>query len=340
VALCTAAKLTAVAVMPSAVALSTATGVASKNALVLTISGSGAELTAQSQGAPSAIRHLNRSDQEKLFVGELRRAVSAMPSNGTAREMVLWDHAGMDAGTLGKSLGFSVRSGDLPVLGVDASDAGRNGEGRRYAAAVALGLAGLGEERLAIDFLHSRLAPPKPQRVPKWVTPAALGAVLFISAILWGYTDLQRQQSNLDKVNLQLNSEKDEIAAAAAFVSKVSVAQAWHGGNPRYLACLKDLTNAIPNDNQTYATSLHISETPKPPPVPGISPANTIDVRSLTGQLIGKTSDQQRVQAILDQMKRNPAFTDVKNNGSEETGRSREVSFSINFVYVPPKAAQ
>ena len=340
VELCTAAKLNAVAVMPSAVALSTAIGVTSKNALVLTISGSGAELTAQSQGIPSALWHLNRPDQEKSFVGELRRAVSALPSNGTTREMVLWDHGAMDAGSLGQSLGFSVRNGDLPVLGVDASDAGRNGEGRRYAAAVALGLAGISEERLAIDFLHSRLAAPKPQLVPNWVIAAALGAIVLIGSIVWGYTELQRKQTNLDKVNAQLNSEKEEIAAAALFVSKVSVAQAWHGGNPRYLACLKDLTNAIPDDHQTYATSLHISESPKPPPVPGASAANTIDVRSLSGQLIGKTSDQQRVQAILDQMKHNPAFTDLKNNGSEETGRSREVSFSINFVYLPPKMAQ
>jgi Tfp pilus assembly protein PilN len=340
VAICTAAKLNAIAVMPSAVALSAATGAVSKDALVLTISGAGAELTAQSKGVPSAIRHLNGPGQERSFVGELRRAVSALPSNGTAREMVVWDPAGMDAASLGTSLGFSVRSGDLPVLGVDISQAERNGDGRRYAAAVALGLAGIGEERLPIDFLHSRLAPPRAQRVPNWVIAAVVGGVVLIGSILLGYTDLQRQQAKLDQINAQLDSEKADIKDADLFVSKVSVAQAWHGGNPRYLACVKDLTNSIPEDMQTYATSLHINETARPPAAPGTPASRVVEVRTLTGQLLGKTGDQQQVQAIMDRMKRIPAFVDVKNGGSQETGRSREVSFSINFVYQPAKSAQ
>jgi hypothetical protein len=339
VELATAAKLNAAAVMPSAVALSAATGAVSKDALVLTISGSGAELTAQSEGVPNAIRHLNRAEQEKSFVGELRRAVSALPGNGKAREMVLWDHGSMDAGSLGKSLGFSVRSGDLPVLGVDASEAGQNGEGRRYAAAVALGLAGIADKRFAIDFLHSRLAPPIAQRIPNWAITAALGAIVLIGSIVGGYTDLQHRQTALDTINNQLNNEKSEIAAADLFVSKVSVAQAWHGGNPRYLACLRDLTNSVPDDHQTYVTNLHLNETARTSATPGTSAAKTVEIRTLTGQLVGKTGDQQQVQAILDQMRRNPAFIDVKNGGSEETGRSREVSFSINFVYLPVKSA-
>jgi hypothetical protein len=334
VKICEAAKLNVVAVMPSAIALSAATSAVSKDAMVLTIGASGAELTAQSNGVASAIRHLRGPGPERSFVGELRRAISTLPSNGTPRELVLWDHADMQAESLSESLGFAVRSGDLPVLGVDTSQAERNGDGRRYAAAVALGLSGLREEQLPVDFLHSRLAPPVPPRVPRWVIGAVLGGIVFIGCIVLGYTDLQRQQANLDKVNSQLLSEKDEITAADLFVSKVSVAQAWHGGNPRYLACLKDITNSIPNDEKTYATSLHINESPRPPAAPGL---RVSEIRTLSGQLLGKTSDQQQVQAILDLMKHNPAFIDVKNGGSEVTGRGREVTFSINFVYQPPK---
>ena len=58
----------------------------------------------------------------------------------------------------------------------------------------------------------------------------------------------------------------------------------------------------------------------------------------LSGLLYGKTSDQQRVQSLLDQMKRIRTFTDVKLGGSNIAGRNGEVSFSITFNYLPPKA--
>jgi hypothetical protein len=333
---CTAAKLNAVAVTPSAIALSNAVAVGSRDALVLTVGPSGAELTSQSEGVASALRHLRGPSAERSFVGELRRAISTLPSNGKPRELILWDHAGMDAKSLGESLGFKVRSGDLPVLGIDTSQAERNGDGRRYAAAVALGLAGTGENRMPVDFLHSRLAPPRPRLVPPWTLAAALGGIVLIGLIALGYSDLQRQQTALDNLNNTLSGQKDQVAAADVFIAKVSIAEAWHGGNPRYLALLRDITNTIPDDVQTYATSLHISETPKAPTSVGSNAVKTVEVRTLTGQLTGKTGDQQEVQGIMDAMKRNRAFIEVKNTGAEGSVRNRDVTFTINFIYLPP----
>jgi hypothetical protein len=128
-----------------------------------------------------------------------------------------------------------------------------------------------------------------------------------------------------------LNVIAPEITTAKAFVAKVSVAQAWHGGEPQYLACLRDLTEAIPEDGQTYATTLTLSE---------LAHQSSGEARKFLGHMDGKTSDEQRAQwlSILDRLKRNAAFTDVTLGSTNNLTREREVSFSITFTYDPSKA--
>jgi hypothetical protein len=63
-----------------------------------------------------------------------------------------------------------------------------------------------------------------------------------------------------------------------------------------------------------------------------------VETGTLSGQCYGKTSDQERPQRLIDQMKRNPAFMDVKLAGSQDTGRTGDVSFSITFTYKPAAA--
>jgi hypothetical protein len=346
-AMCDAAKLNLVMVTSSAVALGTASGrsLTSKNPLVLAVSPAGAELTAQSGGAPSAIQHLRGPGPDRPFVGELRRAISGMPAgltNGSAREMVLWDSAGgssFDAGTLGESLGVVIRTGDLPILGVDASAAASNGEGRKFAAAVSLALLTMGTAD-PVDFLHSRLAPLKAPRIPRWAMISSAAGLVVLLVVFLAYNDMQNKQARLDKLNAQLDSNADQVKSANAFVTKVSLAQAWHMGSPRYLACLRDLTLAIPQDGQTYALSLTLHENV---PAAGSSGSGTAAaklpvVRTLSGRLEGKTSDQRRAQQTLEQIKAmSSSFTEVRPGGTSDAGRNREVSFSITFNYLPPK---
>jgi hypothetical protein len=121
----------------------------------------------------------------------------------------------------------------------------------------------------------------------------------------------------------------------------VSVAQAWHAGDPRYLACLRDLTEAIPDDGLAYATNLTIKEITAPTgqsSAPGAQ--KNPDIGKLQCQLDGKTSDQQRALAIPDRMKVNRAFSDVALVGTNNLPRERAVSFSITFLYDPTKSGQ
>jgi hypothetical protein len=299
-------------------------------------------MTVQTGDVSSSLRHLRPPTPQPPFVSELRRALMSVTGGKEGRELILWDGTGLDAGSLGENLGIRVRSGDLPALGVNTSATSANGEGRKYAAAVALGLAGLGLDEPSVDFLHSRLAPPKPRRVPQWAVLSAIAAVALIGGIIWAYVDLGSQQAQVATMHSKLDGMKTEITTAEAFVSKVSFAQAWHGGDPRYLACVRDLTSAVPEDFQTYATSLVLHEVVHPPltgqqtPAAIAAAAKQNETHTLAGQFYGKTSDQPKVEMLLDRMKRIPAFTDVKLGGSN-AGRAGEVSFSITFNYVPGK---
>jgi hypothetical protein len=326
--MCQAAKLKLASVTPSALAL----GVGLERAsLVLTVGASGSELTARSGGASSALRHLRSPEPRGPFVSELRRTVSTLPRATDGRDIILWEGNGLDAKMLEQELGVAVRRGELGSLGVDTSVAGSNGDGHRFAPAVALAVSALSDDGLEVDFLHSRLAPPRERRVPRWAIIATLAGIALIGGAIYAYFDLQTRQADLDKLQTRLKVIDPEIKTAKAFVSKVSVAQAWHGGEPQYLACLRDLTEAIPEDGQTYATTLTLSE---------LAHQSSGEARKFLGHMDGKTSDEQRAQwlSILDRLKRNPAFTDVTLGSTNNLTREREVSFSITFTYDPSKA--
>ncbi len=347
--LCAAADLKLIAVTPTAIALGAATARASRtDALVLAVGPTAAELTAQSGGTASALRHLRSPGPAvaaRAFVGELRRAVSATPTNGSVREMVLWDSAGLDAAALEQDLGLKVSRGDLPSLGITPSDeASRNGEGSQYAAAVALALSAVAPPAIPlINFLKPRLAAPRARRLPRSALIAGLAAVLAIALVTYAYHDLSQQQDQLDTLRSQIDRMRGEVSSADSFVSMVSIAQAFHGTNPRYVACLRDLTNAMPDDGQTYATSLIIRDTARQAAGAGQSgPGSRKTVGEpapFSGQLFGKSPDQGQVQSLIDRLKRSAAFTQVKHGGTQEVGRGREVSFSVTFNYMPPKAA-
>jgi hypothetical protein len=346
VAMCQEARLGAASVTSSAVALGEATSRSvSPDALVLAVGPSGSEMTVQTGVVASSLRHLRAPIPQPPFVSELRRALMTVMGGKTGRELILWDGAGLDAPSLSENLGVKVRSSDLPALGVSTIATSSNGEGRKYAAAVALALSGMGLGEVSVDFLHSRLAPPRQRRVPQWAVLAAIAALAAIVGGIWAYTDLQSKQTEVASMQAKLDGMKAELTTAEVFVSKVSFAQAWHGGDPRYLACVRDLTSAVPEDFQTYATSLVLHEVVHPPltgqPTPAAvaALAKQNETHTLAGQFYGKTSDQQRVETLLERMKKIPTFADVKLGGSN-SGRAGEVSFSITFNYVPPKSGQ
>jgi hypothetical protein len=344
-ALCETAGLRAIAVTPSALALGDASSRdPQKNVLVLSVGSGGSELSAQHGGSASAIRHLRAPSPQGPFVSELRRAVSTLGPATADREMILWnDGAGdsapdapaLDPAALGDQLGLRVRGGEVGSLGVDASASGMNGQSPKFAAAIALALSGLNGP--AVDFLHSRLAPPKQRSLRQLILPGVLAGVLIIGAVVWAYADLRHLRGQVADLQTKVAKNKDSVADAKKFVDMVNFAQHWHGENPQYLDCLKDLTDAIPDDGQTYATSLDMTaETPHMAAATPAPPGTPPTPNGLSVKLAGRTSDAENVTALVDRMRRNPAIVNIRIGQETNTGRSREWSFSLTFTYVPP----
>ncbi len=340
VSICEAAGLSALAVTASALTLGDATARrAGKDVLVLSVSAGGAEVTSQRGSTVEAIRHLRSPMPSAPFISELRRAVSTLPTQSRgARDIILWGNAGLDAATLAEQLGSPVRSGELSQLGVATSNgAGRASNGQAingqsntrlsagdFAAPICLALQGVSERDPAVDFLHSRLAPPKEHRIPRWVWLTGGALVVLVACSLYAFQDLQSKSAEVDQQQAKFDAMKDHIASAQEFVDKVTFAQAWHGGDPRYLACVRDMTLAMQEDPDTFAISLIIGDAPRLPGKP--------DTHALSGVLQGKAEDQQRVLKLLNALRRFPGFIEVSPGGSD-AGRSREVTFSIHFTY-------
>lgn len=348
-AIAEAAGLNLTAVLPTTAALASASVPAAKNALVLSFAGSAVEFIARHEGATSALRHLGASTSGgAVLAGETRRAVMQLPRNGTggangsssngnSREVVLWDDVGVDPSVhdaMGEALGVAVKRGEFRTLGAGELPTGRRG----YASAVALALAGLAEEALPVDFLHSRLAPPKKPKVRREVLLGIAAAALICLAIVAGYFDLQAKQKKLTATQSEYNGLKPHEQTARAEVDTISYAKAWHAGTPRFLECFRDIELALlnPDDGRTYITNFTLHEVIKPSPQPAPGKPLQLPKAEWTGVVSGKTATDKFKLALVDRIKSNKRFADVKSSSQTLVGPAGvEVSFSITFKYFP-----
>jgi hypothetical protein len=344
-----AARLEVVAVTPSAASLGWATNRSSRDAMVLSLGAAGAEFTAQSGTSPSVLRHLGPvppTGPGPMFLSELRRTASMVPAappfakpldpdaiqkaasdNGTVktgdRELVVWNGFSLDKSArqaVGESLGMPVRAGDLATLGVCAVGSAIAAEPGHFAPAVALALSGLAEANKdgAVDFLHSRLSPaPKPLVDRRVIWAAAIGLLLLLLG-LFALHEQHVDQADLDREIGKYSAMEPSYHAAAREVAKIEYAHRWQGGVPRYIACLRDLTYAMPDDGRTYLTSFDLHE-------------------NMEGTLSGKSTstNDNPVIAVENGMKASKCFKKVTASlTARETRNGREVTFTISFLYV------
>jgi hypothetical protein len=373
-----AARLSAVAVMPTAAALAavSAGGSGSEAApMVLSLGRGGAEFTAHCGGSPCVLRHLGAATPARVLAAELRRAVSLVPrrtagsptngvasngnghadagaAGGSAGGITLWEGPGVDPATraaLSEALGLPVRSGDLQAIGVLLPQPSQPSAAGGYGAAAALAVAGMAEDGPPVDFLRPKLAPPKKPGIQRrTILYAAVAAVLLLGAVL-AYVDLSRREGQLAATEKAIKENVNGVKAAQGFVDKVTFAQGWHGGNPKFLACFRDLTNAMPEDGQSFVTHVRFDDevqaqgaarAPGIPVAQGAAAQKAAAVvkktRVIRVTLDGKTSSDRDVDIIRDRLQKQPRFKNVTVSADARDARSgREVSFKANFTYLP-----
>jgi hypothetical protein len=336
-AIAAAAKVDVHGVTVSVAALSAATSRVKKNSLVLALGPGGAELGAQPVNGPSVLRHVGPASAaaSPMLMGELRRA-TAVNGNGNGfgvsngnghaqRELILWDDEAGDSAssaltacrTMGEAAGLAVSDGELSTSGISGTHAGQGAATAVARAAEAL------QGRLPIDFLNTRLAPPKEQKYDRRVVyGVGAGAVLAL-LIFTGWFDLHRLQNSVDQKKAQIASQKKNVDAYKEQVGKIETLLAWHNGTPRLLPCLNDLTRAFPAEHDLYLVGFSMRQ----------------DQRGeLTGTIQGRVSGTNTgpVLTLMDRMYSTNRFGNVSPQARDTTDSNKEAQFSINFTYLQP----
>jgi len=213
---------------------------------------------------------------------------------------------------------------------VGEEDAGRVADS--FAPAIALAAAAADRSLLPLDFVKSRLTPKRQRKVGRRTSWGIVGAVVLVLLVAGLYYVDEQQQSKLDRINATLNSEKTQLQRAQTIVGRMDYTKGYFDTRPPILECLRELTLSFHDDEKIWTTSLSLREeerrTEKEKKLPPVR----------KGQLQGKAYDSTVVYTMLDRLRKNPKFTDVKlQKVADVGGRSREVTFSATFNFIAPE---
>jgi hypothetical protein len=321
------------AITSSGLAISAIVGDTDKDATMLVLSHTGAELVSRYAGNPKLLRHLSfnvnghGAPALTMLGPELKRSVTlAATTNGTTakRELQVLDGVGVpkdQIGELSERIGLNVRSDDparmLGFAAIDRStDASDEPEAPGYfAPALALAVVGARSMALPVDFAHSRLSPPVEQRFGRkaiWGTIAGAIVVILLATL---FVSVHQKESELADLNNQIKQIKPTASDAQALLDRVKYGHRYFDARPPVLEALRDITQAFGDDSHIWATSFKIPDNGH-------------------GQIIGKATDQRSVLALVEKLSKMPRFSDVRNLGMlESDNKSHDVTFTISFAY-------
>jgi hypothetical protein len=326
------AGMTIIAITSTGLALSAAIDQAEKDATMLVLSRNGAELIWRQAGSPRLLRHLaysvngDNSASINTLGAELRRSVTLSATNGTTgrREMLLLDGVGVPSdkiGELSQRLGLNVKSDDgtrmLGLVPIDrTTDASDKPETPAYfAPALSLALAGYRPDSVAVDFAHSRLAPPVEKRFGRKAIWGGVGGVVALILLTSLFVSVHQKRSTLAELNSQISQNKPAATTAQALLDRVKYSHGFFDQRPPMLDCLRDIAIAFGDDSNIWATSFKVPETGR-------------------GQIIGKATDQRYVTNLVEKLNKNKKFSDVRNLGMlESDNKTHDVTFTISFAY-------
>jgi len=289
------------------------------------------EFWGQLDGSPQFIKHIpmvlngDSAGSADLLSTTIRRHIllSSRQDQASPRHVTAYDACGLAPEVFDRlnerltpqAKVSNGRVGALPEGAATSSDPQES----RAVAAVAVALTAIGTQRPAVDFLNPRIGEKKKaghKRAMVWA--AAVAGVCLIALAIWLY-DWRADVSDIATYQEQLAGMEDDLAAAQAVVDRLSYADSWGSTDPRFLRCLRELTQAFPEEGTVWVTSLAVTE-------------------DGAGLIVGKATDDQSVYEVCDKIKSNPVFADAQLIHTRDAGRnSREREFAINFTYEKAK---
>jgi hypothetical protein len=322
----TAAGVKVTAVTSSTLALGTAMHQPGRGSMILTLGAEAAELAVYAGDGPRSLRHLPVGGQQlassngtaAVALSTLGGEIMRTAATGTAENLTIWDGVGMSEATektLESKAGMQVATArDLSRIG--ASIEAPAGNDAKYGAAAALALAAGHPAKLPVNFLKSRLAPPKERRFGSAMIWGAAAVIVVLALGTWLVVDLHQRQAEVDDMEAKLDELKPRVKTAEAQVAKTEIARGWFDERTPVLDCMKYVTSAFPTDGSVIATSFSLRDNGK-------------------GLLAGKAPDQRSILAILDRLKGDKRFVDVTLMDMRDAGgNSRDVVFTVTFTYV------
>ncbi len=306
-----------------------ATGQPQGGLLVLTRGGG--EIVWRHNDSPRMLRHVAVAAQNGQgavnmvpLTAELRRLVTFAQTNGGGRDLLLLDGLGLDAAqvdALSERLGVQLKRGrNTDVCGISSDPAmpvpaDHRDPPARYAPAMSLALAGARPQLLPIDFKHSRLAPVKVSRFGAQSSWGIVAGVLALLGIIVLYVIANQRENELAELDAQLKELAPEVTTAQANVDRLKYARGFFETRPPVLDCLRELSLAFGENDRAWVSTLVLPATGK-------------------GTLTGRADDDAVVLSVVERIKKNPRFTDVKGpNTQQADARTREVSFTVTFTF-------
>jgi hypothetical protein len=326
------AGLSLKAVTSSSLALAAIAGEKTNDVLSVVLWHDAAELVIRGKTAPRLLKHMALSGvtSDGFFAAmtalgsEVQRALAWTPAeDGISRTAVLWDGVGMEpavADALFKRSGIEMRvAAELPLLGVARQT--HVAEPRKVGAAVAVALAAT-RGRLVIDFVHTRLAPPKVQRVNRKYVLAGIAAAIIIGLFTYQELKIQDEEKKVSVIQVDLKRKKDIQKIGDVATEKYTTARQWFDdGRQPIIEAMNELALLFPTDNRILATSLTFRENQKATlAVKAVADTTPEDVKRLVA---GRTNFFKDVE-----------LKDIKWQVNNRTGQRTGVTFNIQFNLV------
>jgi hypothetical protein len=286
-AMAKAARLKVAAITPCAAVLSAVTAEHENHSLILSVQHETAELAAQEDGQLRSLRHIGSAKNLAPLAAELRR--TGANENST---LVIWDDHNSEPTALDAicgSAGFKPVHAKPQWLDLAPPDLV---DGNKYFSAIALAQSQRADARPSIDFLHSRLKPPKVESASnprRWLIGAAAGTLLVCLGV---YADLASLEGQISSNEQAVSSIGPALTDARRFVTSTEFAEGFQVKRPIYLACLRDLTLAVPTDGQTNFTDFNLQG-------------------NMHGQVMGRSNSEQNVLSLTDALSAAGRFADV-----------------------------